>query len=771
MFSRSVIAPLVSVVAIAGGCLAALSPPVANAATVATAASHVAPKTRPGSSATLPAPVSQTPVTYTPNVFAGGNCATYCKISEVFSTAVVNGEAVVAGAFGQVCTPAPGATYAACPAEVNADFIFAFDLSTGMIDPNFTPVLNKGPVDTVVAGPGDTVYMGGGFTTVNGQTASHIAQLTVDPGGSDDGQLVPGFAATATGEVDMLAYDGSNALYMAGAFAKVDGKARKVARVNATTGALDTAFNFTFSDPPPGTGVKIKTFALSPDGNTLGVAGTFLQVDGQSVPRLALINTGGGLGNTATLDDWSAPELGTTCNKQKSFINGIDFSPDSSYFVIADTGDRTDGGPAGCDSAIRFETGATGNDVQPVWQNYSGADTLESVAIAGNVVYIGGHNRWSNNECGNNRVCEPAAVLEDGLAAIDANTGIALPWWHPQTSRGHGTRWLATFGAGAFPGSDGGLIIGSDVTSVGGATHDELAMFPETTTTTPTPGGTIMSGMWSDGRPGTDEESGPSVGIAAECIDDAGNSTTPGSPVDLITCTNDNEQNWTIDPDQTIEVNGLCLDTQGEATASGTPLVVNTCDPSSDATQQWQQGAGNTVVNVGSGLCLDDPGASMTSGTALDVATCNGSAEQVWPLPVAQAPPPPPPTGPLFSAQVESNTNVPCLQDATKKVEIKECIGIATQNWTVEPNGNLVNSGLCMDTAGEAITDGTLVVLATCNSSQTQVWNWRSDDTLLNVGSGQCLYLTGTANATQMEIERCVATDPGVVEQWRLPTY
>jgi hypothetical protein len=144
--------------------------------------------------------------------------------------------------------------------------------------------------------------------------------------------------------------------------------------VNATTGTLDNSFSVTISNPPAGTTAKVKTLALSPGGAKLAIAGTFLTVNGQSVPRLALINTGGGLGSTTTLDNWSAPILAISCLKQDSYINGIDFSPDSSYFVVAATGYKTAGGPAICDSAVRFEAGATGSNVQPVWENFTGAD-------------------------------------------------------------------------------------------------------------------------------------------------------------------------------------------------------------------------------------------------------------------------------------------------------------------------------------------------------------------------------------------------------------
>ena len=234
MGSRSVIFVFLTVVALAVGCLPGGTWPTASAATGG-AAVTAAKKASPGSAAQLPAPVSQAAVPYTPNVFAGGNCASYCNPATIYSTVVINGEVIVGGAFGQVCTPAAGATYAACPATVNADFLFAFSLSTGMIDPNFTPVFDKGPVYSLAAGPNNTVYVGGAFRAVNGQSSPGVAQLQVNPGGSDDGQLVPGFSARANGAVTALASSG-NALYLAGSFGTVNGTAANVARVTGPPG-------------------------------------------------------------------------------------------------------------------------------------------------------------------------------------------------------------------------------------------------------------------------------------------------------------------------------------------------------------------------------------------------------------------------------------------------------------------------------------------------------------------------------------------------------
>jgi hypothetical protein len=714
----------------------------------------------------LPGVVSPVPVSWTPNVYAGG-----VKKSTIYSMVIVNGEVVVAGAFAQACTPAP-VGYAVCPTIVPADNIFAFDLQTGAIDPNFTPVVDQGPIDALAAGPNNTVYVGGKFTTMNGVSQQGVAQLYVTPGQSTDGQLVPGFAGQAGGTVSNLAVSG-NALYVGGTFSTVDGvNQRAIARLDATTGTLDNSFHITLGSPTQGSTLQIQAMSLTLDGSTLAIGGSFQTVNGQSIPRLALISTGGALGATATLDNWSAPILTNNCTKQHNYVNAIDFSPDGSFFVVVNTGYKTTGGPAICDSAARFETAATGTGIQPTWVDYTGGDTLHSVAVTGSVVYVGGHHRWANNECGNNRDCEANSILVMGVDALDANTGLALPWWHPMTARGDGVESLVPFPAGTYPGSDGGLLLGTDVSIIGGATHSKLAMFPLASTASPTPGGPILSGMFSDGRVGGSE--GSSTGVPAMCVDDAGNSSVSGTPVQLSTCLNNAEQNWLIAPDQTIQINGLCLDASGGGTSSGTPVVVNTC--SGAASQNWQQGTGNTVINAASGLCLDDPGASTTSGTQLDIATCDGSIQQVWPLPVAQAPPPPPPVGAVSAkALVQSNTQPPCLDDMNNKakpgaiVDINTCLGKPAQNWTIQLDGTFQIHGLCLDTQGEGTASGTPTVLNTCDGSANQQWLPQSGYELVNQASQLCLTMPGgnTANGTQLQISPCIG---GGSEMWRLPT-
>jgi hypothetical protein len=721
--------------------------------------------------AALPGVVSQTPARETPDVFERSSCDKPCGISIVYSTVVVGSEVVVAGAFGGICSPVR-AQYAACPATVSADDIFAYNLRTGAIDPNFTPILGHGPIYALAAGPGNTVYAGGQFATVNGASHAGVVQLNVTPGQSTDGQVVPSFTGQLNKTVYALAFNG-NALYVGGAFSSVNQRPEKaIARLDATTGATDSSFDFAVGDP---TGSRptpeVRSMSLTPDGSLLAIGGSFGTVNNQATPRVALIDTAGGLGAAAKLTQWSAPILAAAC-EWTSYVTAIALSADGSFLVVATSGSLAPSGPSVCDAAARFSTAPAAGGVQPSWINFSGRDSFYSVAVAGSVVYAGGHDRWANNECGDNAVCESNAVLVDGLAALDANTGLALAWWHPQTARGVGVQSLTIFPAGLFPGSNGGLILGTDIHTIGGSYHSDLAMFPLASAATPTPGGPILSGIFSLGRlNGANEQNS---GVAAMCVDDATDSSAAGNPVQLSTCENTGEQNWTVEPDGEIQINGLCLDTADGATAAGALTVINPCD--GDGSQVWTQGLGNALVNEASGLCLADPNESVTNGTQLQIQPCDGGIEQSWPLPTAPAPPSPPATGSLSSVLQQSTGNVPCMTDVGNAAELLTCEGHQSQNWTMELDGTIQVNGLCLDTDNGGTTAGTLIVVNPCDGASTETWTQgaanpdSAGNDLVNQGAaGMCLDDPGsvTNQFTQLQISACQS---GLAsENWLLP--
>jgi hypothetical protein len=732
-----------------------------------------------GAAVPLSGVVSQTPAAWTPNIFPGTSTSSVCQqwfgslgcnAASVLSTAMVNGEVVVAGAFTQVCQPGPASSgHCASGTTVTRDDLFAYQLGTGVIDPNFVPQLDKGPVESVVTGPNNTVYVGGDFTTVNGVAHPGVVQLNVAPGNASmDGQVVTAFKGSVNKGVRAMAVNG-NALYIGGDFTTADSTAEGgLARLNATTGAVDTTFSMPISNPPT-TGLSVEAMSLAPSGNLLAVSGDFLDVAGQSRPRVALINTGGGVGSTAKLANWAAPIFANNCSKQHDYVRGIDISPDGSYLVVADTGYKSDGttNPAVCDAAARFPTAATGTNIQPTWINYFGGDSAYSVQITGPVAYIGGHNRWMNNECGLNNICEDNAVLTQGLSAVDTNTGLAIPWFHPLTLRGNGIVSMEAFPAGLFSGSRGGLLIGDDQNDDAGLYRSFQALYPLQSTTASPAFGSIPSGIFSQGRLGGSDES--TAGIAAMCVDDKHDSSTAGTKVVFSTCNNAAEQNWTVQVNGNIQVNGLCLDTVGQGTGSGTQVDVNTCG--SSGTQVWTQGAGNTLVNQASGRCLDDPSSSTTNLTVLDIANCSGGANQVWPLPTAPLPASLIPDGPVSSSKVQTDTQPSCLNDTSTSpasaVDMWVCQGGSPENVSVESNGNLQINGLCVDTAGQGTANGTAVVLNTCGSSKTQVWTPNSKRQLVNHASGLCLGTASVQNGSKLDITTCGAS--GSLQVWRLP--
>ncbi len=248
--------------------------------------------------------------------------------------------------------------------------------------------------------------------------------------------------------------------------------------------------------------------------------------------------------------------------------------------------------------------------------------------------------------------------------------------------RGAGTKWLTTFPANTYDGSSAGLALGTDVNVIGGAFHSKNAVFPLAATTSSTPGGPIPSGEFVN-------EGGTSTGTPL-CLDDTADSSTAGSAVKVNPCANDAEQNFYIESNGTIELNGLCL-APSSGTASGTPVVLSTC--SGTSAQQWTQGTGNTLVNTGAGLCLTDPSKG-TAGSQLEIVTCAATSNQVWPLPAAQGPPAPPAVGQIWpTEQIEANSEVPCLNDAHSSVatgnpvEFATCAGYTSQSWTVDQTG------------------------------------------------------------------------------------
>jgi non-reducing end alpha-L-arabinofuranosidase len=162
--------------------------------------------------------------------------------------------------------------------------------------------------------------------------------------------------------------------------------------------------------------------------------------------------------------------------------------------------------------------------------------------------------------------------------------------------------------------------------------------------------GTFYEGVMTSGYPSAATESAVQASIvaadystfsgsgtivagddSAKCVDNNNASATPGNKVQMWDCDgNTGAQNWTVNSNGTLTIDGGCMDITGANYSDGTLIEWWTCN--GGANQQWESLDGQ-IVNPASGMCLDDPAWNTTDGTQLDLWTCNGGSNQQWALP------------------------------------------------------------------------------------------------------------------------------------------
>lgn len=428
--------------------------------------------------------------------------------------------------------------------------VLAFD-ARGVVDPGFAPVLDKTVYALLPGAVPGTVYVGGAFSTLNGGTARKLLLLD-----TTTGLPVPGFAPPVINGVVNDVKRVGNRLYIGGTFTRIGTAAHAgIATLDATTGALDPyldiqlAGHHSWTSASPTTDasapVGVTKLAIDPKGTRLVAVGNFKTVDGTDRDQAFMVDL---TGPTAALADWQTNRYDPRCyaNAYDSWIRDVDFAPDGTYFVIAGTGGYP-GYDVLCDAAARWETAATGSDLQPTWVDWTGGDTLLSVAVSDTAVYVGGHQRWMNNAYASDWA-GPGAVARPGLAALDPTTGVPLSWNPGRNPRGVGAAALFLAPEGLYVGSDTN-VIGNGKTR---AQRKKIAMFPlaggspTPATTTPALPGTVVQ----TGNPGRYNvlyrlnEGGPTVaandagpawtgdsGADAPALRNSGSNTAGWSPV------------------------------------------------------------------------------------------------------------------------------------------------------------------------------------------------------------------------------------------------
>jgi len=210
---------------------------------------------------------------------------------------------------------------------------------------------------------------------------------------------------------------------------------------------------------------------------------------------------------------------------------------------------------------------------------------------------------------------------------------------------------------------------------------------------------------------------------------------------------------------------GKCLNDVGNRSANGTQADIWTCNGST--AQQW------TYVKDGTlrihGKCLVPPGSSPASGAKVVLATCTGNPVQRWWLTYPRSISPS--LGPV-PVTLRNPASGMCLSDTGwsttngTRVVVGSCNGFKNQAWT--PPAGPVSSqipGKCLDDSGNQTANGTKIDISSCNGTSGQQWTTGPDGTVRVHGKCLDVQQGGTASGTPVDLWSCNGTGG---QQWQL---
>ncbi len=287
-------------------------------------------------------------------------------------------------------------------------------------------------------------YIGGMFTTVNGDSAHNLAEIS-----TSTGALAAGFGHSTSNQVETLAVVKGH-LLVGGYFKWINGSERDpyFASVSPATGHDDHFLDLKISGfyhyckgskCTTGTGSSIYNQQVS-HGRTLDlVEGDFTLVGGQPRQQIFMLNLAT---DPATVTGCTSPQWDGSdgnlpngypyqCTLTEAFyIRDAAWAPNDQTVYIATTGYHpwnwpTTGKRAGlCDAIAAFP--ATQSKVLDNWIEYSGCDSYYSVAADSTDVYAAGHVRWGDNGNACN-TAGPGSIPDMGLQGVSASNGVIVP--------------------------------------------------------------------------------------------------------------------------------------------------------------------------------------------------------------------------------------------------------------------------------------------------------------------------------------------------------
>lgn len=350
--------------------------------------------------------------------------------------------------------------------------IFSFSATAPFKVTSWNPDVN-GVVNTIAFNGSNCAdaYIGGAFTSVGGVAVHNLAEIS-----TSTGQVVPGFGHNAGSQVETLQVAGAH-LLVGGFFKWINGSNADpyMASLNPTTGKDDGFLHLNISGHYQYPNVKTNSTEvynqqLSHSGTLDLVEGDFTSVAGLPRQQIFMLDVSG---QTATVTGWSSPEWDGSkgnlpngypyqCSYSHPFyIHAAAWSPNDSTIYVADTGFKAWNWNGTypviglCDAVAAFP--ATQTEVYHQWINYTGCNSLYSVAAGQYAVYVGGHERWADNPDG----CKTkgqGAKDAPGLGGFTSSGSLLLNSGSTaglySRSRGHGADDMLVTSAGLWIASD-----------------------------------------------------------------------------------------------------------------------------------------------------------------------------------------------------------------------------------------------------------------------------------------------------------------------------
>jgi hypothetical protein len=303
-----------------------------------------------------------------------------------------------------------------------------------------------GAVETAACGTDGSILLGGAFSRVGGVSNKNMAKVSATTGAPLPFALHP---ASQVSHIEVV----RGHLLVGGDFV---GALLSVSPVTGQSDgyglpAITGAYQY---GGVTGLKTRIHNMNVRADGGAVLMAGVFTSVGGQRHEQLFRLNMTPG---AATVSAWAPTELEQHCETvQPFYARDATWSPDGTTIYTATTGYKPYRGSTSaprtgpCDAVIAYpatEIRFSGHR----WINYTGCDSLYSVAADATTVYAGGHQRYASNPLG----CDApgtGSFVQPGLGEFEPANGDHQPG--PNRGRGIGATDLLRTAAGLWIASD-----------------------------------------------------------------------------------------------------------------------------------------------------------------------------------------------------------------------------------------------------------------------------------------------------------------------------